>query len=186
MLCGYFSTMNMVLWNNRYKEVIDIMYDYKSPFFLLTNHTYNKALVNTLLIYLNLDLTRNPTLIPQRTQLKLQTLKCLFDQIRMCYGNYRKDEGRNQKNEIVIENVCEVMIEIVQKYYLITDGKAMLDFILSQENVDLIMEVLIFKKDVSLTVVNLAMVIMRFYCLSSFNQEDPNNFENTRKNQERL
>jgi hypothetical protein len=42
------------------------------------------------------------------------------------------------------------------------------------------------KKNVSLTVVPLAMTLMRYYCLSSFNQEDIHNVELSRKNQERL
>jgi hypothetical protein len=42
------------------------------------------------------------------------------------------------------------------------------------------------KSTISLCVVNLAIILMRYYCLSSFNQEDPNNFELSKKNQERL
>ncbi len=56
--------MNVTLWNNRYKETIDLVYDFKSPLLLLAKHTYSKAIINTMLLYLNLDLTRNPTLIP--------------------------------------------------------------------------------------------------------------------------
>lgn len=56
--------MNVTLWNNRYKETIDLVYDFKSPLLLLAKHTYSKAIINTMLLYLNLDLTRNPTLVP--------------------------------------------------------------------------------------------------------------------------
>ena len=63
LLCGYFSQFNMVLWNNRYREVVDMVYDFKNPLLLLTNHTYNKAIVNTLTLYLNLDMTKNPNVI---------------------------------------------------------------------------------------------------------------------------
>ena len=72
LLCGYFSQFNMVMWNNRYREVIDMVYDFKNPLLLLANHTYNKAIVNTLTLYLNLDMTKNPTVIAERSQLKLQ------------------------------------------------------------------------------------------------------------------
>ena len=51
------------MWNNRYREVIDMVYDFKNPLLLLANHTYNKAIVNTLTLYLNLDMTKNPTII---------------------------------------------------------------------------------------------------------------------------
>lgn len=29
LLCGYFAQMNVMIWNNRYKEVIDLVYDNK-------------------------------------------------------------------------------------------------------------------------------------------------------------
>ena len=186
LLCGYFSQLNVVLWNNHYKETIDLVYDFKSPLLLLSKHTYNKAIINTLLLYLNLDLTRNPTIIPERTQLKLQIIKILLDQIKVAFEGYKKDKGKNEKNEIIVENVCEILIEVVEKYYLITDGKNMLDFILNQDNINVIMSILIHKSSISLSVVNLAVVFMRYYCLSSFNQEDPTNMDLTRKNQERL
>ena len=64
LLCGYFSQVNMILWNNRYREVIDMVYDFKSPLTMLSKHTYNKALVNILILYLNLDTTRNPNINP--------------------------------------------------------------------------------------------------------------------------
>ena len=82
LLCGYFSQVNMVLWNNRYREVIDMVYDFKTPLLLLVNHTYSKAIVNVLVLYLNLDTTRNPNIMHERTQLKLQILKILFTQIK--------------------------------------------------------------------------------------------------------
>ncbi len=85
LLCGYFSQMNVTIWNNRYKEAIDLVYDLKSPLILLAKHTYNKAIINTLLLYLNLDLTRNPVLIPERTQLKLQVIKMFFEQIKSAF-----------------------------------------------------------------------------------------------------
>ena len=34
------------------------------------------------MLYLNLDLTRNSTQLPERTQIKLQILKNLYEQIR--------------------------------------------------------------------------------------------------------
>jgi len=41
-----------------------MVYDFKTPLMQLANHSYNKALVNTLLLYLNLDMTRNPQIQP--------------------------------------------------------------------------------------------------------------------------
>lgn len=42
------------------------------------------------------------------------------------------------------------------------------------------------QKSISFTVVGLSMILMRYYCLSSFNQEDINNPDLSKKNQERL
>jgi len=64
LLAGYFSQTNVVLWNNRYQDTINMVYDFKTPLMQLANHSYNKALVNTLLLYLNLDMTRNPQIQP--------------------------------------------------------------------------------------------------------------------------
>ena len=62
----------------------------------------------------------------------------------------------------------------------------MLDVITTQENVDLVMNILVSKTGISLSVVGLMIVLMRYYCLSSFNQEDITNPELSKKNQERL
>jgi hypothetical protein len=55
----------------------------------------------------------------------------LYGQIRQAFEAFKKDGGRDDKNEIVIENICEILIEIVEKYYLITDGRVMLDYVAS-------------------------------------------------------
>ena len=57
-------------------------------------------------------------------------MKTLFSQIGSSYLSSKKDIG-NDRNEIIIENNCDVMIEIVEKYYLISDGKLMMDVITS-------------------------------------------------------
>lgn len=82
LLCGYFSQLNLILWNNRYRETIDLVYESQQPLLLLAKHTYSKAIVNTLLLYLNLDLTRNSNAPPERVALKLQIIRLLYDQLR--------------------------------------------------------------------------------------------------------
>jgi hypothetical protein len=79
LLCGYFSQLNLILWNSRYKETIDLVYEAQQPLALLVKHCYSKAIVNTLLLYLNLDLTRNSNSPPERIALKLQVIRQLFD-----------------------------------------------------------------------------------------------------------
>lgn len=109
--------------------MVDIVYDFKTPLLQLATHTYNKAIVNTLLLYLNLDMTRNPTVQPERTQLKLQILKILYQKLTISFEQSKIDAFNNEQSEIEVENICDILIEIVEKYYLIVDGKIMLDFI---------------------------------------------------------
>lgn len=85
LLCGYFSQLNLILWNNRYKETIDLVYEAQVPLAMLAKHCYSKAIVNTLLLYLNLDLTRNSNSPPERVVLKLQVIRQLYDQMRECF-----------------------------------------------------------------------------------------------------
>lgn len=73
-----------------------MVYDFKTPLILLAKHCYSKAIINTLLLYLNLDLTRNPTLIPERTQLKLQVIRMFFDQIKNAFESSKTNKN-NEK-----------------------------------------------------------------------------------------
>jgi hypothetical protein len=79
-----------------------------------------------------------------------------------------------------------VFIEIIEKYYLIADGKTMLEIITSHENVALIVEIFMYGGSVSLAAANIVGWLMRYYCLSSFNTEDRQNLELSKRNQERL
>ena len=63
----------------------------------------------------------------------------------------------------------------MEKYYLISDGKLMLEIITQEDNIGILFDVLMGKNNLSFCVVPLIMVIMKYYCLSSFNQEDLHN-----------
>ncbi len=66
------------------------MYEAKEPLFLLVKHSYSKAIINTLLLYLNLDLTRNNNSPPERLTLKLQIIRLLLDQLRDSFERSKK------------------------------------------------------------------------------------------------
>jgi hypothetical protein len=174
LLCGYFSQFNLILWNNRYKETIDLVYEAQQPLPLLARHCYSKAVVNTLLLYLNLDLTRNNNSPPERVALKHQVIRQLYDQVRDAFERYKKEKTEGTY-DTVIENAGEVLVEIIEKYYLIADGKTMLEIITSQENVALVIEIFLYGGTISLAAANIVGWLMRYYCLSSFNTEDPQN-----------
>lgn len=62
--------------------MVDLVYEAKEPLFLLARHSYSKAIINTLLLYLNLDLTRNSNSSPERISLKLQVVRVLYEQMK--------------------------------------------------------------------------------------------------------
>lgn len=62
----------------------------------------------------------------------------------------------------------------------------MLEIITSAENVALVVEMFMQGTSISLAAANIVGWLMRYYTLSSFNAEDPQNAELNRRNQERL
>ena len=69
-------------------------------------------MINTLLLYLNLDLTRNTNSPPDRVALKLQIIRLLFDQFREAYERSKKEKD-NGRYEAILENIGDVFVEIV-------------------------------------------------------------------------
>lgn len=64
MLAGYFLRVNICLLNNKYRETIDCMYENERNFELLLENSHSLSITNTLQVYLNLDLTKNPQTPP--------------------------------------------------------------------------------------------------------------------------
>lgn len=87
---------------------------------------------------------------------------------------------------MVVENISEVLIEIIEKYYLIADGNAMLEFIVAEPQVKMVMGMLMRGDGLSMAVSGVVGWLMRYYCLSSMNTEDFQNVEFNKRNQERL
>ena len=148
--------------------MVDLIYESKEPLFLLAKHSYSKAIINTLLLYLNLDLTRNSNSPPDRVVLKLQVIRLLFDQFREAYERSKKDKD-DGRYEAILENIGDVFVEIVEKYFLIAPGKSMLEIITSHENVALIIEIFMQGGSIALSVSNVVGWLMRYYCFSSYN-----------------
>jgi hypothetical protein len=87
-----------------------------------------------------------------------------------------------------VENLSSVLIELLEKYYLIADGKQMVDQILYQDNnVKSLFKNLTNKNsEVSLSLLNILISVVKYYSLSSFNSEEWNNPEQRKKNEEKL
>ena len=87
-----------------------------------------------------------------------------------------------------VENLSSVLIELLEKYYLIADGKQMVDQILYQDNnVKSLFKNLTNKNsDISMSLLNILISVVKYYSLSSFNSEEWNNPEQRKKNEEKL
>jgi len=46
---------------------------------------------------------------------------------------------RSYKSAAIIENLCSVLIETIDKYYLILDGKPMIEAIVEQSSIEVMM-----------------------------------------------
>lgn len=114
--------------------------------------------------------------------MKLQVIRQLYDQLRDSFEKYKKEKIEG-KYDTIIQNIGEVLIEIIEKYYLISDGKAMLQIITNQENVSLVVEIFMSGGSIAMAASNIVGWLMRYYCLSSFNTEDPQNMELNKRNQ---
>ena len=62
-----------------------------------------------------------------------------------------------------------MLVEIIEKYYLIADGKAMLDVIVAEQQVRLVMDKMMRGDGISMAISAVVGWLMRYYCLSSFN-----------------
>ena len=81
--------------------------------------------------------------------------------------------GNNaDKNQIVIENIGEALVELIEKYYLIADGKSMMDIVTNMENISLIFNILTNGGPISNCVVNVVTWLIKYYSFSSFNTEE--------------
>lgn len=84
------------------------------------------AISNTIQLFLNLDINKSTSTHAEKLTMKLDVIKLIFKQI--------EEEGRRKgpDSAAIIENLCSVLIETVDKYYLILDGKHMVEVIIEQ------------------------------------------------------
>ena len=88
-------------------------------------------------------------------------------------------------SSIKIENLIVILNETIDKYYLIADGKLMLEMILDEKPVAMILEMISKNSSYSSSAMQLCLYIMKYYSFSSFNTEEQNE-EINKKNMERL
>ena len=98
-------------------------------------------------------------------------------------SNEEKKAGED--SGVIAENLILILNEIVDKYYLIADGKAMMDQLLNEKSISMLMGMVSRQSEFSLNAMQLCLCLMKYYSFSSFNSEDGSE-ELRRKNMERL
>jgi hypothetical protein len=93
---------------------------------------------------------------------------------------------KNPNSLSIIENLTGVMIETIEKYYLIADGKQMMDVITSQICIDTMLGLLKESGELAYPAMNFFIALINYYSFSSLNSEEKHNPELTKKNLERL
>ena len=87
-------------------------------------------------VYLNLDLTKNPETPPQKLTMKINAINKMIKLIDNSIESERKGNNKSENESYIstlrVENLSSVLIELLEKYYLIADGKQMVDQILYQ------------------------------------------------------
>ena len=121
------------------------------------------AISNTIQLYLNLDVNKNVVAQPERLTIKLSILGLIFDQIGLEANKRGPDSGA------IVENLCSVLIETVDKYYLIVDGKQMIEAITSEKNVRLMMKLIEREGELAFPAFAFFVSLINYYSFSSFN-----------------
>lgn len=93
---------------------------------------------------------------------------------------------RTQDSSTIIENLCSVLLETIEKYYLIVDGKQMMEIITSDKIISVMMNLIQSNiHDHAFSGCNFLISLINYYSFSSFNSDDLNT-EAGKKNLERL
>ena len=93
---------------------------------------------------------------------------------------------KNERSCIIIENLCSILCDTIEKYYLILDGKQMMDVITSEKTISLMMSMVRCPQtDFAFPAFNFFISLINYYSFSSFNVDDLST-EAGKKNLERL
>ena len=179
LLAGYFFRTNLCLLNNRYKETVDRVYAKPRILHNLLRHSEHMAISNTVQLFLNLDINKSSASQPDRLALKLEVMRAI---VRRVEAEHR---ARSASSAAVVENLCSVLIETVDKYYLIQDGKQMIEAITDQASVEAMMGLIRESSELAFPAFSFFISLINYYSFSSFNAEEQNS-ELSRKNTERM
>jgi hypothetical protein len=117
----------------------------------------------------------------ERLKLRLQVLHMMVAKIEAEAGQ------RADRSCTVIENLGGIFCEVIEKYYLIVNGKQMMDVLTSEKTILLFIGMIRspFISDNAFPAFNFFISLINYYSFSSFNVDDLSN-EEGKRNLERL
>lgn len=72
-----------------------------------------------------------------------------------------------------MQNLTNILIEVVEKYYLISDGKAMLEPILASASIELFTDMAMSSVPfIAMPAITLLISLVNYYSFSNMNNED--------------
>lgn len=181
MLAGYFFRVNICLMNNRQKETVETLYAKPHLLMKLVDHAEHMPIANVIQLYLNLDINKHVSVENEdRTKTKVELVGRILRKIES------EMKVKSDRSCIIIENLCVILCETIEKYYLIVDGKSMMDIITSDKTISLFMGLVRnSEKEYAFPAFNFFISLINYYSFSSFNVDDVST-EAGKKNLERL
>ena len=139
------------------------------------------SIANTIQLYLNLDINKHQSGENEaRVQIKVDMVNRIIRKIEQEFKN------KGPRSCIIIENLCVILCETIEKYYLIVDGKQMMDVITSEKTISLLMSLVRSQQmDYAFPAFNFFISLINYYSFSSFNVDDTST-EAGKKSLERL
>jgi hypothetical protein len=138
------------------------------------------AISNTIQLFLNLDINKSSTSHPDKLALKLDVMRAIMRKIE------QEHRARTAGSSAIIENLCSVLIETIDKYYLILDGKQMIETITDQASMDVMVGLIRDNSEMAFPAFSFFISLINYYSFSSFNSDEITNTEVARKNAEKL
>jgi hypothetical protein len=72
---------------------------------------------------------------------------------------------------LIVENLMTVLIETIEKYYLILDGKAMVEILTSQQCIETMLALIKENWEGAFPAFNFFISLINYYSFSSFNAD---------------
>ncbi len=96
-----------------------------------------------------------------------------------------EQKHKQQDSVIIVENLMTIIIETIEKYYLILDGKTMVEVLTAQTTIDTMLTLIKENWEGAYPGFSFFISLINYYSFSSFNADEPDE-EKRVKNLQRL